>query len=585
MKSMAEINDNHSDTTRQADRGRIGERAYAGFLAMICLAVLFANLGGAGFFEPDEGRNAEKAREILLLNDWVTPHHNFLPTLDKPMAFFWPVALSFKLFGFSEWAARLPSALAALGCLLLVYQFARYQWGLRHALWSCLILLTSVSFFVFARVVIFDMSLTFFVTLALFSFYAAVHGEAPRQRSLHCVLMYVALGAGTLIKGAVALALPGMVMITYLLLTRRWSLLRRLQVARGALIYLSVVAPWYLWSEFRNPGYLLYFFLEEHFLRYTTGEFERGRTWYFLSAVAAVGFFPWIGLLPETVRDAWRKRSEDPIRFLAPWALLPVVFFSFSKSQLPQYILPIFPALALVTGRFLAERLSGAGCNAWRRLAIPWILLGSVMIYFLLGAVWPGLVVRHIRSALAQNLVPLAVCSGALLLIFGICLSGYRKNRWRGWEAVYLSTATASAMFFVVLAQLTTPLSVERGSKSLARVAAPFIASEDRVVFYDTYLPAIPFYLSADKPSWVVQSEGKEKILGSTYLAEHGLVVAREHGQVIFSFGEFAQLWTRRDLALRVFVKEKNLRRLSANVGAAPKVLTRFDEYLLVTNR
>ncbi|MGH7927984.1 MAG: ArnT family glycosyltransferase, partial [Candidatus Binatia bacterium] len=150
---------NSSEAVGQAGRSRLAERGAAAFLGLVCLAILFANLGGAEFFEPDEGRNAEKAREILLLNDWVTPHHNFLPTLDKPMGFFWPVALSFKFFGFSEWAARLPSALAALGCLLLVYRFARRQWGLREALWSCLSLVTSVGFFVFARVVIFDLSL------------------------------------------------------------------------------------------------------------------------------------------------------------------------------------------------------------------------------------------------------------------------------------------------------------------------------------------------------------------------------------------------------------------------------------------
>jgi 4-amino-4-deoxy-L-arabinose transferase-like glycosyltransferase len=145
-----------SEVIGKSARGGVGEPGWATFLGVVCLVILFANLGGAAFFEPDEGRNAEKAREILLLNDWVTPHHNFLPTLDKPIAFYWPVALSFKLFGFSEWAARLPSTLAALGCLLLVYQFARRHWGARTALWSCLVLATSVEFFFFARLVILD---------------------------------------------------------------------------------------------------------------------------------------------------------------------------------------------------------------------------------------------------------------------------------------------------------------------------------------------------------------------------------------------------------------------------------------------
>ncbi len=576
---------NSSKVMAQAARRAIGERCLAGFLALVCLAILFTNLGGAEFFEPDEGRNAEKAREILLLNDWVTPHHNFLPTLDKPMAFFWPVALSFTLFGFSEWAARLPSASAALGCLVLVYQFARRRWGLWQALWSCLVLATSVGFFVFARVVIFDMSLTFFVSLALFSFYSVARAEEPPRRAFHSVVMYASLGAGTLIKGAVALALPGMVIFSYLLLTRQWPILAHLGIARGALIYLSVVAPWYLWSEARNPGYLHYFLLEEHFSRYATAEFERGKGWYYFTLVTAVGFFPWITLFPKAARDMWRKRSEDMSRFLALWALLPLIFFSFSKSQLPQYILPIFPALALVTGRFLAESLSGTGADGWRRLLLPWLCVMSITLYLLLGAAWPNLLVRDIRLAVSENSVLAALGSGALLLIFVICVNGYRKGLWNGCEAVYLSTATALAVFFVVLAQLTTAVSMERGSKSLARAAAPFIAPEDRMVFYDTYLAGVPFYLDRREPTWIVQREGKETVMGSTYVAEQRPAAAAGQAQVVLSFREFAQRWHRKDLVLRVFVKEKNLRRMTSNLGVAPKILTKFDEYLLVTNR
>src|SRR5512147_442600 len=105
--------------------------------------MLFYRLGGPALFEPDEGRNAEKAREILLLNEWITPHENFHAVLDKPIFFYSLIALSFKLFGVSEWSARFPSALAAFSCLLVVYFFVRRWWGGREALWSVLILATS----------------------------------------------------------------------------------------------------------------------------------------------------------------------------------------------------------------------------------------------------------------------------------------------------------------------------------------------------------------------------------------------------------------------------------------------------------
>ena len=576
---------NGSGVIGQAAKSGVGESGWATFLGVVCLVILCANLGRAGFFEPDESRNAEKAREILLLNDWVTPHHNFLPTLDKPIASYWPVALSFKLFGFSEWAARLPSALAALGCLLLVYQFARRHWEARTALWSCLVLATSVEFFFFARLVILDMSLTFFITLALFSFYSAVRAEEARSRFFHSVAMYAALGAGTLIKGAVAVAVPGMVIFFYLLMTRQWSLLPRLGLARGALIYCAIVIPPYLWMEARNPGYLRYFLWEEHFVRYVTPEFNRSQGWYYFILVLAAGFFPWSALLPLAAGDMWRKKFADSNRFLAIWSLLPLIFFSFSKSQLPQYILPIFPALALGIGRFLAENFLGAGARRWSLVSAPWVFVIAVMSYLLVGVAWPNLLARQARTAVALNTSSIAVSGVLFLVILGVFFSGYRRNWWRGWDAVYISTATGMALFFIVLGQLMASASIARGSRSLAQVSAPFIASGDRVAFYDTYVPGITFYLAGDKPQWLAQSEEKDRIMGSNYLAARRPLAADGHGQVLYSFSEFAQQWHRQDLVLRVFVKEKNLQRLSLDVGATPRILTKHGEYLLVTNR
>ena len=262
-------------------------------LCFVCLAVLFVNLGRADFFEPDEGRNAEKAREILLLNDWVTPHENFVPVLDKPMFFYWLVAFSYKIFGIAEWSARLPSAIFALGCLWLVYHFSRRWWGPWAAMWSVLILLTNVEFFLLARIVIFDTVLTFCVTLALCSFYSALYAENEKDKKIYCLLLYGALGAGTLVKGLIGLVIPGMVGFVYLLLKNKWSSLQRLYLLPGALLCLIIIASWYLWVDARNPGYLRYYFWDEHFTRYLTDDFKRENPWFYFFMVLAAGFLPW----------------------------------------------------------------------------------------------------------------------------------------------------------------------------------------------------------------------------------------------------------------------------------------------------
>src|ERR1700675_1181151 len=160
------------DSSKMHSESKSGrEILWVGAFAVLCWFVLFHNLGGAALLEPDEGRNAEVAREILVLKDWVTPHYDFIPYLDKPMSFYWLVAGAHGLFGVSEVSPRLPSALAALGCVLLVYNLARASLRVWGGMWSCLVLLTSPAFIAFSRATIFDMALTFFITLALWGFY------------------------------------------------------------------------------------------------------------------------------------------------------------------------------------------------------------------------------------------------------------------------------------------------------------------------------------------------------------------------------------------------------------------------------
>ena len=570
---------------KQTDTSGFGERGWAWFLCLVCLVVLFSNIGGGALFEPDEGRNAEKAREILLLDSWVTPYQNFLPTLDKPIPYYWLVAFSFKLFGLSEWSARLPSVLAALGCVFLVYRFARLQWGLREALWSCLILVTSIEFFVLSRVVIFDMTLTFFITLALFSFYVAVQLDHSRSAKLYCLLMYAAMGAGTLVKGPVALVIPGIVIFCYLLLSRKWFLLSRMHILLGALVYFVVVAPWYLWVEARNPGYLRYFLWEEHFVRYLTPRFSRTKSWYYFFGVLAVGFFPWSLLIPFTVRNLWKRTFSDANFFLLLWVILPFTFFSASNAKLPHYILPIYPALAMLTGWTVAVELDGASKRRWWVLYLPWIFTLGCFLYLLIGAAWPNLLPSHISAAVTQKVHLVALYGIVSLLVFAVFAAGDLRKVWRDQGAAYACTAIGLAFFWVLVGQIMTVASFHRASKSLAEESAPLISSEDRIVFYDTYVEGMPYYLCIDKPIWLVQAREKGDVMGSYYVAERHPAPAAGYGQVLFTFEEFAEQWKKNAGPLKVFLKEKNLAKLSGEIGTSPKLLMRFNEYLLVTNR
>ena len=561
----------------------IGERSWFWLVCLVCLVIVFSNLGSSALFDPDEGRNAEKAREILLLDDWVTPYENFLPALDKPVFFYWLVAISFKLFGLSEWSARLPSALAGLGCIFLVYRFARLQWGLQEGLWSSLVLITSLEFFLFSRIVIFDMTLTFFISLALFSFYAVTQTDDPRAGKRHCLLMYAAMGAGTLVKGPIALVLSGMIIFFYLLVTRKWFLLRRLNIPLGAIVCFAVVAPWYLWVEARNPGYLRYFLWEEHFVRYLTPHFSRTKSWYYFFLVLGIGFLPWSFFIPVTAKNLWNRTSSDANLFLTLWVILPFAFFSASNAKLPHYILPIYPALAILTGQAVAAKMQDTKRS--RILYIPGIFIVTFIVYLLVGSAWPNLLASDIRSDVPQSVLLLLLYGTAISLVFGVFVAGDLKSVWKGQGAAFMCTAVSLALFFILAGQIVARASFRRAAKSIAQATAASIDRPDRLVFYDTYIEGLPFYLRIDKPIWLVQSREKGNIMGSFYVAEKRPAPAAGYGQVLFTFDEFADQRGKNELPLRIFLKEKNLPRLTQEVGVVPRRLTSFDEFILVSNR
>lgn len=562
-----------------------GELSWSLLLGLICLLVLFHGLGSAELFEPDEGRNAEKAREILVLGDWVTPYQNFLPTLDKPMLLYWLIALSFKVFGIAEWSARLPSALSALACLLLVYRFAKIEWGLWEALWSVLVLATSVEFFMLSRIVIFDMSLMLLVTWALLSFYAAQKAPASSSSRLHWLMMYVAMGAATLLKGLVGVILPGMVIFFYLLLSRKWFLLSRMRLATGALVYLAIIAPWYAWVEIRNPGYLRYFFWEEHFVRYLTPHFSRMHQWFYFFGVLAVGFLPWSIILPATAARLWKRRHDALDLFLVVWAVVPFIFFSASHSKLPHYILPIFPALGLLTGRAAALPDADFTANRSRWIFIPMLFPLCFVLYLLTGAARPDWLAVEIRESVVQNAAVIGVYAAVFLLIVAVFAAGYMKRRWKDAGPVFLCTAVSLALFYVLLTQIVAVTSFHRSSKALARQLSSVLKPDDRLVFYNLYAEGLPFYLRIQNPIWLVQSGDKRDVMGSYYIAEKRPAPAPGRGPVLFTFEQFAQQWNKGEQTLRVLVREKNLPQLSATIGAVPTQVLKMGNYVLVSNR
>jgi 4-amino-4-deoxy-L-arabinose transferase-like glycosyltransferase len=551
-------------------------------LCLFCLVLIFVHLGSADLFEPDEGRNAEKAREILLLRDWVTPHENFLPVLDKPMSFYWLVALSYKIFGISEWSGRMPSALSALGCLFLVYRFARQRWGLWEARWSSLILLTSVEFFLLSRVIIPDMTLTLCITLAVSSFYAAIHAETEKAKKLHCWLLYGALGAGTLIKGLIGLIIPGLIFFIYTLVTKRWLALRRLHLFPGVLFFLAIVAPWYLWVDARNPGYLNYYFWGEHFNRYLTDEFERGASWFYLLLVLAVGFLPWTLWLPWVAKVAWQK-LDDRNLFLIFWTVVPFIFFSLSRSQLPHYVLLIYPPLAILSGQMIAAYFDQSKSKTPWLFCLPWIASAGSVLYFFIGGAWPHLLPAPVRDNVSENLIAIGFSAAIMTFILGVFAYANWKGLGRSQLLPYLCVCGGMALFAWLVGQFMATVASTRSAKALAQSTAPFITHDSQIAIYDTYLTGLIFYLRRDRPIWVVGSPGKKTWMGSPYVSRHFPDPASGHDKVLVNVAELASAWKKQTRPVLVFAKAHNIPRLRSQLGESTKELVKVGEYVLVS--
>ncbi|HXG50153.1 MAG TPA: glycosyltransferase family 39 protein [candidate division Zixibacteria bacterium] len=560
------------------------DRRLFALLWLFALALLFYRLGGPGLFEPDEGRNAEKAREILVLKDWVIPHENFVPVLDKPVFFYWLIAAAYGWFGVSEWVSRLPSAAAAAGCLALVYRFACKQWGFAAAVWSVTVLATSLEFFILARVVIFDMTLTFFVTAALFCFYEALHGPAaPRRLSL--LSMYACLGAGTLVKGPIAVLIPAMVGVSYLLATKQWAKLGSLRLPLGAAIVLAIALPWYLAAEFRSPGYLRYFFWEENVARFLTPEFDRSRPWYFFVGVLAVGFSPWVFWLPLAGPSLRRQPRDDAGLFLLSWAGAPFVFFSLSSAKLPHYILPIFPALALLTGKAAAEAAREGRERRWI-FHLPWIFQAVTVAYLIAGWFVPEILPVYFRHGMDRLICWFAGWAAALAALYFLFLRSTGLPAAKRPLRVWGCYAASAGLCLIVGVQIMAVVSTTRSAKPVAAEAARWLESGRQPVLYDTYLAGLSYYLRRERPVWIVTHERKTRtILGNFYALEERARPTTRYGDALLDFDEFKKIWEESARPLLVIVKEKNLQRMRQQLGPGGEVRGRVDEYVLLTRR
>jgi 4-amino-4-deoxy-L-arabinose transferase-like glycosyltransferase len=445
-----------------------------GLVALLAFA-WFVGIGSRPLNEPDEGRYAEIAREMLVSGDWVMPRFNGLRFYDKPPLHYWITAASYHAFGVQQWTARLWSALAGLLCVAAVGYASRRVWDARRGRLAALVCISLLLVAAGAHLNTLDMGVTAFLTVTLATFMVAEHGctQAAAQRRW-MLATWAAMALAVLSKGLIGIVLPGASLVAYMLWQRDGSLLRRLHIIPGLIVLLLLASPWFVLLARRDANFLSFFFIHEHFGRFLSQVADRNHAWWYYLPVLVVGTLPWTGLLVTSLRTGWRAATtagDAPTRLLLSWVAVVLLFFSFSGAKLPFYVLPLFPALAML----IAAAIVQLSPQALARRLLPVAALGIT------GAVvvaW----LPHTSLLEGRNATYLTLCDpvalALLLLGLGTAAGVVLARRDKVDAAI-----AAAALGGLLLAQ------------SIAALARPYLRADTPVYAVRRFQRGMPFYL------------------------------------------------------------------------------------------
>lgn len=439
--------------------------------------------------EPDEGRYAEIAREMWVLGDWVTPHLNGVIYIEKPPLQYWATAVAYTLFGLHEWTARLWPLVLSFLALPLVHGFGSRLYGSQEAGLAAVIALAASPYYVLVgQLNLLDGA---FTTLLMAAVAALVLGQrepdAGRRRPL-MVIAWIALGLAVLSKGIVAPLLAGGTLVLYSAVTRDFSPWRRMHWAAGLAAFAVVVVPWFWLISARNPDFLYFFFVHEHFMRFLTTVHARVRPWWYFGPIAVVALAPWLRSIPAALRSGRLADAAAtgfrPALFLGLWLVVVVVFFSLSGSKLAPYILPCMPVAAVLLGPALLRKPGHARTAA-----------ATTALLILLAAA--GLCVGALRRAPAGEFpVELAIWAALGVAVAAVAWLGSRLRAEDAadptrWASVAIGAVLAWQSLLMAYAAFPPVLT----AKALVAQVRELIGPETRVYSVGQYRQSVPVYL------------------------------------------------------------------------------------------
>jgi 4-amino-4-deoxy-L-arabinose transferase-like glycosyltransferase len=508
-------------------------------LLWVLAAVLwFGTLGIRPLYKADESRYGEISREMVASGDWITPRLNGFKYFEKPPLQYWATAALFELLGEHDWVARLWTALIGFAGIAMVLVTATRLYGGLFGVYAAAVLAGSPLYVLLGQVNTLDMSVTFFLAAAMFAFALG-----------HMFLFWAACALAVLSKGLIGVVLPGAALFLYMLAKRDWSLIRRIRPIAGAALFLAITAPWFIAVSAANAEFAHFFFVQEHFQRFTTQMHQRVHpAWYFIPVLIA-GMAPWLVPLGHAAVRALRRRTDAEL-LLWIWAIVVFAFFSASGSKLPPYILPIFPALALLLAPSLTRRV----LIAQSLVTIP-VALGAGLAVHRLAA--DGPYAGYALWLLVATLVLSAAASAALVLA------------WRSHI-----TAAVLALAFGALVAMQVGIAGHRTLSERFSVAATVADLPEQPA------AGVPIF-AVDKYDHTLPWSLKRTVTMVGYRDELGDAVDWERDKFVPDLITFGRRWNEAPQAW-AFLPIEEADRLPRELGIRAQVMARGATYAII---
>ncbi len=443
-------------------------------LLLLCFLLYFWELGRIPFYNYEESKEALIVWEMVNGGGWILPLRNGTELPLKPPLFHWIGATLSLLSGtVNEFTVRAPSAFAATAAVLLTYFFGKAFWSWRVGLFAALILATSPEWARWAINARSDMLLVFFLTLAMMSFFRVWQERATQRRTIY--LFYASVGLATLAKGPLGLLLPGLVVLAFLAERRELHFIRRMKIVGGPLLALLIAASWYLLAMGQGGGEVFTRqILDENVFRFFDsdqgGPSREHAFWYYLPTLFA-GMLPWSLFFPAMISVLYRsygQHEDAKRRYLVIWCVVEFLFFTLASGKRSNYILPLYPALAVLLGSWWQELMESslAFSPVVKRLTRGSMLLlgyGFALIVIVLIAHSAGLDLAHmvspflhprdqanlplVAAGLQSHFSIVLVWLALLAFAVGWYFWGFKREQWM-WVFAALTVLLSSSLYF-----------------------------------------------------------------------------------------------------------------------------------------